>query len=76
MTIADTDFCRLYREHALAAARTPKPAKAWDARAGEMQHRGRQSRYAEAFIARMDLAGAATLLDVGQAMPLVRQRAQ
>ena len=65
MTIADIDFGRLYREHALAAARTPKPAKAWDARAGEMQHRGRQSRYAEAFIARMDLAGAATLLDVG-----------
>lgn len=65
MTIIDIDFGRLYREHALAAARTPKPATAWDARASEMQHRGRQSRYAEAFIARMDLAGAATLLDVG-----------
>ncbi|MCC7464537.1 MAG: class I SAM-dependent methyltransferase, partial [Gammaproteobacteria bacterium] len=65
MTIADIDFGRLYREHALAAARVPKPAAAWDARARELQHGGHQSRYAEEFIARMDLAGAATLLDVG-----------
>lgn len=64
-TIADIDFGGLYREHARAVSRTGKPASAWDARAPEMQGRWRQSRYAEAFIARMDLDGAATLLDVG-----------
>lgn len=64
-TIADIDFGRLYREHSLAASRLPKSAAVWDARAADIQHRGGQSRYAEAFIARMDLTGATTLLDVG-----------
>lgn len=64
-TIAEIDFGRLYREHARVASRRSKPASAWDARAADMQQRLRQSRYAEAFIARMSLTGAATLLDVG-----------
>lgn len=65
MTIADLDFGRLYREHMQAAARIPKPPGAWDSRAGDLQQKWRGSRYAEAFIARMDLSGARTLLDVG-----------
>lgn len=64
-TIADVDFARLHREHLLAASRAPKAAGAWDARAGDLRRRMLQSRYAESFIARMDLTGAATLLDVG-----------
>ncbi|MBV6417275.1 MAG: Trans-aconitate 2-methyltransferase [Steroidobacteraceae bacterium] len=65
MTIADVDFGRLYREHMQAAARIPKPPGAWDSRARDLQQKWRHSRYAEAFIARMDLSGARTLLDVG-----------
>ncbi len=65
ITIADVDFGRLYREHMRAAARAPAPASAWDTRAVDLQHKVHGSRYAQAFIARMDLAGASTLLDVG-----------
>jgi len=64
-TLADIDFGRLYREHVRAASRADKSASDWDARAADMQRRWRQSSYAEAFIARMNLAGATMLLDVG-----------
>lgn len=64
-TIDDIDFGNLYREHLRAASRQPKPAADWDARAAGMRRRWRESSYAENFIARMDLAGASTLLDVG-----------
>jgi len=59
------DFGRLYREHLAAAARPPKPASAWDARASGVSQRSLQSRYAQEFIERMDLSGCTTLLDVG-----------
>lgn len=64
-TIDEIDFGRLYREHLQAASRLPKPAEAWDERAAGMRQRSRESRYAESFIARMNLEDATTLLDVG-----------
>lgn len=64
-TIHDIDFGHLYREHLRAASRLPKPVGAWDERAAGMKQRWRESRYAESFIARMNLEGATTLLDVG-----------
>ena len=65
MTIEAIDFGRLYREHFAACARQPKTPQAWDARAEGLSSRVGHSSYAETFVARMDLSGAATLLDVG-----------
>ena len=65
MTIAAIDFNRLYQDHLALAGRTRKDASAWDGRAAGMAARAVGSRYAEEFIARMDLSGAQSLLDVG-----------
>lgn len=65
MTIEAIDFARLYRDHLAMAARTRKTASAWDARAAGMAARALRSHYADAFVARMDLTDARSLLDVG-----------
>ncbi|MBO1111721.1 class I SAM-dependent methyltransferase [Bordetella petrii] len=65
MTLADIDFAQRYRQHLAAARGQPKPPQAWDRRAGELGPRAPRSRYADDFIARMQLDGARTLLDVG-----------
>lgn len=65
MTIAAIDFGRLYRDHLAAAGRKPKSAEEWDNRADDMSKRPLQSAYTEAFIARMNLDSAQSLLDVG-----------
>ena len=65
MTIEAIDFGRLYRDHLAIAARTRKTASAWDGRAAGMAAKALRSRYADEFVARMDLAGAESLLDVG-----------
>lgn len=65
MTIASIDFGSLYREHLAAAHRKPKSADDWDRRATEMGRKMHASDYTNAFIRRMDLTGAQTLLDVG-----------
>jgi SAM-dependent methyltransferase len=65
MTIEAIDFGRLYRDHLAMSARTRKGAGAWDARAAGMAAKALGSRYAEEFVARMDLTGAASMLDVG-----------
>ena len=65
MTIEAIDFGRLYRDHLATTARTRKTASAWDSRAAGMASKALNSRYAEEFVARMDLHGAASLLDVG-----------
>lgn len=65
MTIAAIDFGRLYRDHLAAAGRQPKPASAWDARVHDVDRKSPRSGYADEFIARMDLSGCDTLLDVG-----------
>ena len=66
LTIEDLDFARLYRNHMARSGRPPKRAEEWDARAraGGMSRMG-SSGYADGFLARMDLRGARTLLDVG-----------
>lgn len=65
MTLEAIDFALLYRQHQALAARTRKTARAWDARAPAMAAKTLGSRYAQEFIARMDLRGAQSLLDVG-----------
>lgn len=65
MTIEAIDFGRLYRDHLATTTRTRKTASAWDSRAAGMAAKALQSRYATEFLARMDLSGATSLLDVG-----------
>jgi len=65
LTIDAIDFGRLYRDHLAACARPPKTPRAWDGRAGKLSRGLKQSAYGEEFVARMDLDGASTLLDVG-----------
>jgi len=64
MTIATIDFSRLYRDH-MAITGRPKPSSSWDARASSMNRQVNRGRYADEFIARIDLTDARTLLDVG-----------
>lgn len=78
MTLDDIDFAALYREQMQRAAWAPRPASVWDSRAADDLRSSGGSRYAEDFIARMDLSGARTLLDVGcgsgtLALPLARR---
>lgn len=69
MTMDTIDFGRLYRDHLAlatgAAQRTRKTACDWDSRAAGMAARAQRSGYTQDFVARMDLAGAESLLDVG-----------
>lgn len=65
MTLDAVDLAGLYRAHLAAAGRRGKEPGDWDRRAGELAREVVGSRYAEAFVSRMDLTGASTLLDVG-----------
>ena len=65
MLIHEIDFAEMYREHMRGSDRPHKPASAWDERAKALSSKVMQSDYTRAFLARMDLAGANTLLDVG-----------
>ena len=65
MTIAAIDFARLYRDHLATTTRTRKSASEWDSRAAGMASKALRSDYAAEFVARMDLTGATSLLDVG-----------
>ena len=65
MPIDAIDFGRLYRSHLAAAARTHKSASAWDGRAASMAQKALRSNYTREFVSRMNLDGAASLLDVG-----------
>lgn len=65
MTIEAIDFGRLYRDHLALSGRSHKSAAAWDARAAGMAAKALDSGYASAFVARMNLHGAQSLLDVG-----------
>jgi SAM-dependent methyltransferase len=59
------DWAARYRAHMARASRRDKTAADWDARAGGLSQSTFDSRYVHEFIARMDLAGCETLLDVG-----------
>lgn len=65
MIIHDLDFAEMYREHMRCSDRPEKPASVWDERARSAGAKMMQGDYAKAFLARMDLSGAATLLDIG-----------
>ncbi len=65
LSLRDIDFADRYRK-GLQRANRPKRAPAyWDSRAPAMSAGAPLSSYAQAFIARMDLTGCETLLDVG-----------
>lgn len=59
------DHSARYRQHLQACGFRPKPASAWDARAAQSSWKRRHDDYSEAFLARLDLSGVASVLDVG-----------
>ncbi|VEI58533.1 methyltransferase type 11 family protein [Pasteurella multocida] len=66
-TLWDVNFAELYRNHYQLASRDPKTAKDWDRKAEKM-HQSEydlHNEYVRAFVSRMDLSNADTLLDVG-----------
>jgi SAM-dependent methyltransferase len=65
MNLSEIDFAQRYRDHMRRAKRPERAPEHWDARAPGMSRLGFDSRYVRQFLARMDLAGCATLLDVG-----------
>lgn len=69
MTLDDVDFGALYREHMQRNRLVPKPASAWDTRAADYgRTQGAQSQrssYIDDFLARLDLTGARSVLDIG-----------
>ena len=65
MNLSDIDFAELYRRQMLRANRQEKTPEYWDGRAPAMSQRMSDSQYVRQFVAALDLAGCATLLDVG-----------
>ncbi|HCF5875147.1 class I SAM-dependent methyltransferase [Pseudomonas aeruginosa] len=65
MSLDDIDFAERYRQHMRLASYRPKPASEWDKRALAMDRKPLGGPYTDAFIARMDLDGARSLLDIG-----------
>lgn len=62
---APIDHMARYRQHLLACGFQAKPASAWDARAAQSSWKRRHDDYSEAFLARLDLSGVNSVLDVG-----------
>ena len=76
--IQDIDFGALYRRQARASSFQSRTAADWDRRAEHRSRREKGSDYAREFLARMDLADAQTVLDIGcgtgnLALPLARR---
>ncbi len=65
MSICEIDFAERYREHVRRQNRPAKPPEHWDARASNLSGRAFDTAYVQAFLARMNLDGCTTLLDVG-----------
>jgi SAM-dependent methyltransferase len=65
VTLDDIDVGQLYREHMARAGRRAKTAEEWDGRAQSMSRRILGGAYVDGFVARLDLTGCETLLDVG-----------
>jgi SAM-dependent methyltransferase len=89
--LEEIDFAAMYREALQRSRLVPKPAEAWDTRAasyagqhggaGQPGKAGKSSTYVADFIARMNLGGARSLLDVGcgpgtLALPLAARLAE
>lgn len=62
---APVDHMARYRQHLLACGFKAKPASEWDARAAQSSWKRRHDDYSEAFLARLDLEGVDSVLDVG-----------
>jgi SAM-dependent methyltransferase len=76
--ILDIDFNALYREQCRRSSFGPRTRADWDRRAGPRSRREQGSDYARGFLARLDLAGVRTVLDIGcgsgnLALPLARR---
>jgi SAM-dependent methyltransferase len=69
MTLDDIDCAALYREHMWRNRQAPKPASAWDTRAADhgrtLGAQSQQITYIDDFLARLDLSGASSVLDIG-----------
>jgi SAM-dependent methyltransferase len=65
MSLSDIDFAQLYRRDVQRVNRREKTPEYWDGRAPAMSLRTSDSQYVRQFVARLDLTGCATLLDVG-----------
>lgn len=65
MSLDPIDFAALYREQMARAGRREMDAFDWDGRAKAMSQGVFTGAYVEGFVARLDLSGCATLLDVG-----------
>jgi SAM-dependent methyltransferase len=75
------DYAALYRAHMQQSRRLPKPAQEWDKRAADYMKEGAGDNYVADFLARMDLTGVESVLDVGcgagaLALPLAGKVAQ
>lgn len=65
MSLDRIDHAALYREHMARAGRREKSPADWDARAKTMSPGVFTGAYVDGFVARLDLSGCASLLDVG-----------
>jgi SAM-dependent methyltransferase len=65
MSLPEIDFADRYRERMRQAWRREKTPEDWDARASRLNRNAFDSEYVRDFLARMDLGGCRTLLDVG-----------
>ncbi len=75
---AAIDHAARYRQHLAACGFQPKPASEWDARATQSSWRRRHDDYTSALLARLDLDGVDSVMDVGcgpglLAVPIARQ---
>lgn len=65
MAPSEFDFAERYRERLRRAGRPERGPGHWDTRAAGMSRKGFDGAYVREFLARMNLAGCRTLLDVG-----------
>lgn len=65
MSYSEIDFARLYKEHLAQSERSEKPASDWGNKALSMSKSAVGGAYSQAFLAKMDVSDATSLLDIG-----------
>lgn len=63
--LSQIDFAELYRRQARASSYGPRHRADWDKRAARRSRRESSADYARGFLRRLNLAGAASVLDIG-----------